>query len=63
MANTETTDTMHADDVAAIDELRQDYQLMCAELGRVIVGQQAVIEQLAICLFAHANRILAINSS
>ena len=49
---------LHADDVAAIDELRQDYQQMCEELGKVIVGQQSVIEQLAICLFARGHALL-----
>jgi len=58
MTNTDTTDQMHADDVAAIDELRQDYQQMCEELSKVIVGQQAVVEQLAICLFAQGHGLL-----
>jgi len=58
MTNAQTTDPMHADDVAAIDELRQGYQQMCAELGKIIVGQQAVIEQLAICLFARGHALL-----
>jgi MoxR-like ATPase len=58
MTNTNTTDPMHADDVAAIDELRQSYQQMCAELGKIIVGQQPVIEQLAICLFAQGHALL-----
>ena len=58
MTNTESTDAMHADDVAEIDELRQSYQQMCAELGKIIVGQQAVIEQLAICLFAQGHALL-----
>ena len=58
MTDTETSDQMHADDVAAIDELRQSYEQMCAELGKIIVGQQAVIEQLAICLFARGHALL-----
>lgn len=58
MTHTNTTDPMHADDVAAIDELRQGYEQMCAELGRIIVGQQSVIEQLAICLFAQGHALL-----
>jgi len=58
MTNTNTTDQMHADDVAAIDELRQGYEQMCTELGRIIVGQQSVIEQLAICLFAQGHALL-----
>jgi MoxR-like ATPase len=31
---------------------------MCDELGRVIVGQQSVIEQLGICLFAQGHALL-----
>ena len=58
MTTTQTGDQMHADDVAAIDELRQRYQQMCEELGKVIVGQQSVIEQLAICLFARGHALL-----
>ena len=46
MTTTQITSDLHEDDVAAIDELRQDYQLMREELGKVIVGQQSVIEQL-----------------
>jgi len=58
MTTTQTSEQMHADDVAAIDELRQDYQRMCDALGKVIVGQQSVIEQLAICLFARGHGLL-----
>ena len=58
MTTTQTGDQMHADDVVAIDELRQSYQQMCEELGKVIVGQQSVIEQLAICLFARGHALL-----
>ena len=58
MTTIESTDQMRADDVAAIDELRQDYQQMCDELGKVIVGQKSVIEQLAICLFAQGHALL-----
>jgi MoxR-like ATPase len=58
MTTTQTGESMHADDVAAIDELRQDYQQMCDALGKVIVGQQSVIEQLAICLFARGHGLL-----
>ncbi len=49
---------MHADDVAAIDALRTDYQCMTDELAKVIVGQRTVIEQLAICLFAQGHALL-----
>jgi MoxR-like ATPase len=46
------------DDVAAIDVLRENYSRLSAELGRVIVGQQQVIERLAICLFARGHALL-----
>ncbi len=46
------------DDVRAIDHLRDAYKGLVKELGRVIVGQQHVIEQLAICLFARRHALL-----
>ena len=47
-----------ADDVAAIDEFRENYQRLREELGNVIVGQHGVIEQLSICLFAQGHALL-----
>jgi MoxR-like ATPase len=47
-----------ADDVAAIDELRATYARLTTELSRVIVGQDHVIEQLCICLFARGHALL-----
>ncbi len=52
------TPKMNADDVLAIDRLREAYAGLKAELARVIVGQSAVIEQLAICLFARRHALL-----
>lgn len=49
---------LHSDDVAAIDELRGVYQKLRVELGKVIVGQESVIEQLTICLFARGHSLL-----
>ena len=46
------------DDVAAIDELRQVYHKLTEELKKIIVGQQSVIEELAICLFARGHSLL-----
>ena len=46
------------DDVRAIDELRQFYSELKQELARVIVGQQDVIEQLSMCLFARGHGLL-----
>lgn len=49
---------MSDDDVRAIDELRDIYAQLRKELARVIVGQQSVIEELAICLFARGHALL-----
>ncbi|MCH2202052.1 MAG: MoxR family ATPase [Fuerstiella sp.] len=49
---------LHSDDVAAIDELRDIWQRLRCELGKVIVGQDDVIEQLAISLFARGHALL-----
>ncbi|MBL4882979.1 MAG: MoxR family ATPase [Planctomycetaceae bacterium] len=57
-AQTQTTQDMHSDDVAAIDELRGIYQKLRSELARVIVGQDQVVEQIAICLFARGHSLL-----
>lgn len=47
-----------ANDVEAIDRLRNLYHRLSAELGRVIIGQEQVIERLAICLFARGHALL-----
>ncbi|PAW71569.1 MAG: AAA family ATPase [Verrucomicrobiia bacterium Tous-C5FEB] len=46
------------DDVAAIDELGKIHQTLRQEIGKVIIGQEQVIEQLAICLFARGHALL-----
>jgi MoxR-like ATPase len=46
------------DDVAAIDELGKTYEAFRAELAKTIVGQDEVIEKLAICLFARGHALL-----
>lgn len=50
--------TLPADDVAAVDQLGKKYQALKTELGKVIIGQEDVIEQLAICLFARGHGLL-----
>jgi MoxR-like ATPase len=45
-------------DVEAVDKLRATYSKLRQELGRVIVGQQAVIERLSLCLFARGHALL-----
>ncbi len=49
---------LHDDDVAAIDRLRATFVDLRKELARIIVGQDAVIEQLAISLFARGHSLL-----
>jgi MoxR-like ATPase len=49
---------MSENDVQAIDKLRETYARLRKELGRVIVGQHAVIERLSICLFARGHALL-----
>jgi MoxR-like ATPase len=49
---------LQSDDVAAIDELRDVYRKLKAELSKIIVGQEQVIEQLCICLFARGHALL-----
>jgi MoxR-like ATPase len=50
--------TLPTDDVAAIDQLRDVYAQLSKELAKIIVGQQEVIEQLCICLFARGHALL-----
>ena len=52
------TPALQSDDVAAIDELRDVYRKLRTELSKIIVGQEQVIEQLAICLFARGHALL-----
>ncbi len=46
------------DDVAAIDALRGLYDKLRAEIGRRIVGQGDVVEQLLICILAKGHALL-----
>ena len=55
---TDSVQEMHADDVAAIDELREVHKKLKAELSKIIVGQERVIDQLTICLFARGHSLL-----
>jgi MoxR-like ATPase len=47
-----------ADDVEAIDKMREVYQRLREELSKIIVGQERVIEELSICLFARGHALL-----
>ncbi|MFT6180506.1 MAG: MoxR-like ATPase [Paracoccaceae bacterium] len=50
--------SLPADDVAAVDQLGKKYQALKTELAKVIIGQEQVIEELAICLFARGHGLL-----
>jgi MoxR-like ATPase len=52
------TERLSDDDVQAIDRLRNTYDRLRKELRRIIVGQDQVIERLAICLFARGHALL-----
>jgi MoxR-like ATPase len=58
MSNDPSFSLLPDDDVAAIDQLRASHARLTAELGKVIVGQHSVIEQLCICLFARGHALL-----
>jgi MoxR-like ATPase len=52
------TSALSHGDVAAIDELREDYNKLRRELARVIIGQDNVIEQVLICVLARGHGLL-----
>lgn len=52
------TPRLEEDDARAIDQLRETYAKLNSELGKVIVGQHKVMEQLSICLFARGHSLL-----
>src|SRR6187399_2230321 len=58
MTTSPNTAPLPSDDVDAIDELRKVYAQLGTELKKVIVGQDKVVEQLAICLFARGHALL-----
>jgi MoxR-like ATPase len=47
-----------ADEMAAVEKLQRAYHDMRKELGKVIVGQEAVIEELLIALFCRGHALL-----
>src|SRR5712671_2930860 len=53
----ESTD-LAAEEMAAVEKLQQGYHDMKAELSKVIVGQEAVIEELLIALFCRGHAML-----
>ncbi|MEM1012621.1 MAG: MoxR family ATPase [Planctomycetota bacterium] len=54
----DATDTPSSDDLATAEKLRTAYAQMREELAKVIVGQDAVIEELLIALFCRGHALL-----
>src|SRR5271166_278824 len=52
------TSELTENDLAAADKLKAAYKSLCQQLGRVIVGQEDVIEELLIALFSRGHCIL-----
>jgi MoxR-like ATPase len=52
------TDTPSDSDVVVIDELRSTYDRMKAEMAKVIIGQDEVIERLLICVLSRGHALL-----
>ena len=50
--------TERADDVAGVEKLAEAYHRLRDQIGRRIVGQSAVIDQLAICIFSRGHALL-----
>jgi MoxR-like ATPase len=46
------------DDVSAVDDLRANYKNLRAELAKVIIGQDLVIERLLMCILARGHGLL-----
>jgi MoxR-like ATPase len=49
---------LEANDVQSVQQLSEAYRLITGQLGQVIVGQQQVIEELLIALFARGHCLL-----
>jgi MoxR-like ATPase len=57
IAQSQATD-LSGDEMAAVERLQQVYREMRSELGKVIVGQEAVIDQLLLALFCRGHALL-----
>ena len=61
--NVTTGDPIDADktDLEAVDALHAAYGQLRKELGKAIVGQGDVLEQLLMCIFARGHAILELS--
>ncbi|MBI4605015.1 MAG: MoxR family ATPase [Planctomycetes bacterium] len=51
-------DTLSDRDLQTVELLRERYKAVRAELGKVIVGQDEVLEQILVCIFARGHCLL-----
>ena len=58
MADETHADPLENDDIAAVQRLKEAFEGLKAEMGKVIVGQQAVLEELLIAIFARGHCLL-----
>ena len=58
MSQPTATTTLPPDHVAAVERVKEAYSQIRAELAKVIVGQDDVIEELLITLFARGHCLL-----
>lgn len=58
LTNNTSAPLNESEDIAQLDRLRRAYESMRAEIGRIVIGQDAVIEQLLIAVFARGHCVL-----
>jgi MoxR-like ATPase len=51
-------DSMPADDLAAVEKLREGYRKIRSELAKIVVGQDEVLEQILIGIFSRGHCLL-----
>src|SRR6476619_2794794 len=56
--NPERNQSMAAPEVQAVKEIAADYERMADQIGKVIVGQHEVVEQLIMALFSRGHCLL-----
>ncbi|MDX2036544.1 MAG: MoxR family ATPase [Isosphaeraceae bacterium] len=58
MAEDQPSESLPADDVAAVERLRDAFKRLEEEMGKVIVGQRTVLEELLTAIFARGHCLL-----
>jgi MoxR-like ATPase len=49
---------MKKNDIKAIEELQESYGKICREIGKVVIGQRKVIDQVLVCLFCNGHSLI-----